>query len=889
MKGRKKAGVSGEKEVFMSDFNNDAEKVLAKAQSLRDRCSHSYLGAAHLAVGLVDGPDATLKKLYKSKGAKTADLRGKLEAFVQKVPRMDGVNPDVQPDNDLSRILRAAVQAARQVSRMVTPGDLLVALMKFTGDRGLAKIFEDALGSTEVVETWLSDPFAGAANAEEQSPLKLYGRELVEMAADGKLSPVIGREEEIRRVILILSRKTKNNPCLVGEPGVGKTAIVEGLAERIYRGDVPDALKGKKLFALDLSALMAGAKYRGDFEERLKSVIDAIEEDGNTIMFIDELHNIVGAGKTEGSMDLGNMLKPKLARGELHCIGATTTQEYRKYIEKDSALERRFQPVQVTEPTEDEAISILRGIKDGFDAHHGVRLHDNALVAAVKLSNRYISDRFLPDKAIDLIDEAASLVKTQMDTVPEALDTLQRKELQMKIEEQALSKETDEVSVRRLKELREELALTGAAVKAMQERWQDRRAAFAEVQDLKKSLKAAKDEMEQAEARYDLNRAAELKYNKIVKIEKEIAEKTAALSKSADANDLSEEVTEETIALVVSRWTGVPVTKLCEGEKAKLLKLDERLHARVIGQDEAVEAIAEAILRNRSGLSRENAPIGSFLFLGPTGVGKTELAKALAVELFDSENALVRIDMSEYMEKHSVSRLIGAPPGYVGYEEGGQLTEAVRTHPYCVILLDEIEKAHPDVFNTLLQVLDDGRLTDGKGRTVNFKNTLVLMTSNLGAEKFRGRAARTASDSAADGAAGNVAGTSGGNVAPVTLADIEADLRHFFRPEFLNRLDETLVFQSLTKPQIKDIVKLKFAGLAKRAARQGIEITLSETALDAIADGAYQPEFGARPIQRYLERNVERVLAHAILAGEVSSAKPAVIDYDGTKFVILNH
>ncbi|PWJ71707.1 MULTISPECIES: ATP-dependent Clp protease ATP-binding subunit [unclassified Fibrobacter] len=830
----------------MSDFNNDAEKVLAKAQSLMDRNSHSYLGCAHLAVGLVEGPDATLKKLYKSKGVKGNELRGRLEPFVQKVPRTEGANPDVAPDNDLNRVLRAAVQSARQVNRMVTPGDLLVALMKFAGDRGIAKVFEDALGSVEVVETWLSDPFAGAANAEEQSPLKLYGRELVEMAADGKLAPVIGREEEIRRVILILSRKTKNNPCLVGEPGVGKTAIVEGLAERIYRGDVPDALKGKKLFALDLSAMMAGAKYRGDFEERLKSVLDALEEDGNTLLFIDEIHTIVGAGKTEGSMDLGNMLKPKLARGELHCIGATTTQEYRKYIEKDSALERRFQPVQVEEPTEEEAISILRGIKDGFDAHHGVRLHDNALVAAVKLSNRYISDRFLPDKAIDLIDEAASLVKTQMDTVPEALDTLQRKELQMKIEEQALAKETDESSVKRLTALREELALTAAAVKAMQERWQDRRAAFAEIRDLKKSLADAKTEMEQAEARYDLNRAAELKYNKIVNLEKEIAEKTAAVAASSGADDLSEEVTEDTIAMVVSRWTGVPVTKLCEGEKAKLLHLDERLHARVIGQDDAVEAVSEAILRNRSGLSRENAPIGSFLFLGPTGVGKTELAKALAVELFDSENALVRIDMSEYMEKHAVSRLIGAPPGYVGYEEGGQLTEAVRTKPYCVILLDEIEKAHPDVFNTLLQVLDDGRLTDGKGRTVNFKNTLILMTSNLQ----------------------------------------EGDLRGFFRPEFLNRLDETLVFQSLTKPQIRDIVKLKFAGLAKRAARQGLELSLSDAALDAIAEGSYQPEFGARPIQRFLERNVERVLSHAILSGAVSAAKPAVIDYEGGAFTV---
>lgn len=843
----------------MSDFNNDAEKVLAKAQSLMDRCSHSYLGAAHLAVGLVEGPDATLKKLYKSKGVKTNELRGKLEPFVQKIPRVQGVNPDAMPDEDLNRILRAAVQQARQVNRMVTPGDMLVALMKFAGDRGISQVFESALGSVEVVETWLSAPFAGAANAEEQSPLKLYGRELVEMAADGKLSPVIGREEEIRRVILILSRKTKNNPCLVGEPGVGKTAIVEGLAERIYRGDVPDALKGKKLFALDLSALMAGAKYRGDFEERLKSVMDALDEDGNTLLFIDEIHNIVGAGKTDGSMDLGNMLKPKLARGELHCIGATTTQEYRKYIEKDSALERRFQPVQVDEPSEEESISILRGIKDGFDAHHGVRLHDNALVAAVKLSSRYISDRFLPDKAIDLIDEAASFVKTQMDTVPEALDTLQRKELQMKIEEQALAKETDDNSVKRLKELREELALTSAAVKEMTNRWQNRRAKIAELQNLKKSLAQAKDEMEQAEAKYDLNRAAELKYNKIVNLEKEIAAKTDEMKKSDDG--LSEEVTADTIALVVSRWTGIPVTKLCESEKAKLLELDRRLHARVIGQDAAVEAVSEAILRNRSGLSRENAPIGSFLFLGPTGVGKTELARALSTELFDSEAALVRLDMSEYMEKYSVSRLIGAPPGYVGYEEGGQLTEAVRTHPYCVILLDEIEKAHPDVFNTLLQVLDDGRLTDGKGRTVNFKNTLILMTSNLGAEKFRSSTV-------------------------VTLKDVENDLRKFFRPEFLNRLDEVLLFSSLTKMQIKDIVKLKFKGLAARAMRQDLQLTITDKAIDAVAEGAYQPEFGARPIQRYLERNIERPLSHAILSGAVSAAKPVIVDYVDGEFKV---
>ncbi|MCK9183354.1 MAG: AAA family ATPase [Fibrobacteraceae bacterium] len=847
----------------MAEFTGDAEKVLAKAQELMDRKSHSYLGVVHLAYGLLNAPDARLKNLFRAKKANIKEMEGKLEPFIDSVPKLAEVNPDAsRPDEDLSRVLRAAIQQGRKISQAASPSNMLVSLMRFAEERRIAKIFEDALGSAEVVETWLADPMSAAAAAEEESPLKLYGRELVSLAEEGKLDPVIGREEEIRRVILILSRKTKNNPVLVGEPGVGKTAIVEGLAMRIHRGDVPDALKGKKLFSLDLSALMAGAKYRGDFEERLKSVLKALEEDGNTLLFIDELHTIVGAGKTEGSMDLGNMLKPKLARGELHCIGATTTQEYRRYIEKDAALERRFQPVTVFEPTEDEAISILRGVKDSFETHHGVRIHDNALVAAVKLSTRYIADRFLPDKAIDLIDEAASMVKTQLDTAPEALDNLQRKQLQLKIEEKALAKESDDKSKKRLEELKTELAATSAAVSEMQARWQESRSKFSELKEAKEKLHKAREEMEQAEARYDLNRAAELKYNTIVNFEKEVKSLEDAAQKASEAGELTQEVTEETVSQVVSRWTGIPVTRLRETEKVKLLHLDERLHERVIGQDEAVSSVAEAILRNRSGLSRENAPVGSFLFLGPTGVGKTELAKALAVELFDSEAAMIRIDMSEYMEKHSVSRLIGAPPGYVGYEEGGQLTEAVRTKPYSVVLLDEVEKAHPDVFNTLLQVLDDGRLTDGKGRTVNFKNTLILMTSNLGSDLFANATKE------------------------VTLDDVMPRLKGFFRPEFLNRLDEVLVFKSLSKKQILSIVRLKFKDLALRAAREGFMIKATDEALKIIAEKSYDPEFGARPIQRFLECEVERKLSHAIIAGEVKPDKLTTVDYKNGEFVI---
>ena len=669
----------------------------------------------------------------------------------------------------------------------------------------------------------------------QESALKKFGKELVSLAADGKLDPVIGREEEIRRVIRILARKTKNNPVLVGEPGTGKTAIVEGLAHRIHRNDVPDALKKKKIFSLDLSALIAGAKYQGEFEERLKMVLDELLQDQDTLLFIDEIHNIVGAGRTQGSMDLGNMLKPGLARGELHCIGATTTSEYRKYIETDAALERRFQPVPVAEPSADEALSILRGIKESFDAHHGVRIQDNALVAAVQLSSRYITDRFLPDKAVDLIDEAASMVKTQLDTVPEALDTLQRRQLQLRIEEKALSTENDKSSKERLKDLQQELKTVDEEVKKQQDNWKQKRLRFETLKNAQAELRAARDEMEKAENSYQLEKAAELKYNRIPMLQKTVVDLEVALGTSNE--EVSEVVNEENIAQVVSHWTGIPISRLQEGEKEKLLHLEERLHKRLIGQNEAVTEVSEAILRNKSGLSRENAPIGSFLFLGPTGVGKTELARALAVELFDSETAMLRFDMSEYMEKHSVARLIGAPPGYVGYDEGGQLTESVRTHPYCVLLFDEVEKSHPDVFNALLQVLDEGHLTDGKGRKVNFKNTLILMTSNLP----------------------------------------EKDLKSFFRPEFLNRLDNILVFKSLEKDELVQIAKIKLNALAKRLAMQKIEVEWSENIAKEIVEKSWDPQYGARPIQRYIQKHLESQLSKDIISGKIKPESKVVI------------
>ena len=854
----------------INKFTQKSIEAVNQCEKIAYDHGHQEIDQEHFLYSLLTIDDSLIASLLEKMGINKETFLSQVQELLNKKPKVSG--GQVYMSNDLNQVLLHGEDEMKAMKdEYVSVEHLFLAMIKHP-NKAIKELFR-AYGITRDRFLQVLSQIRGGQKVTSDNPeetydsLEKYGYDLVKRAREQKLDPVIGRDSEIRNVVRILSRKTKNNPVLIGEPGVGKTAVVEGLAQRIVRGDVPDQLKDKTIFSLDMGSLVAGAKYRGQFEERLKAVLEEVKKsDGQIILFIDELHTIVGAGKTDGAMDAGNMLKPMLARGELHCIGATTLDEYRQYIEKDQALERRFQPVMVDQPTVEDTISILRGIKDRYEVYHGVKITDGSLVAAATLSNRYITDRFLPDKAIDLVDEACAMIKTEMNSLPVELDEVQRKIMQLEIEEAALKKEDDRLSKERLEELQKELAEMREDFKARKARWENEKASVEKVSKLREEIESVNSEIQIAQRNYDLNKAAELQYGRLPELKKQLEEEEERVAKE-DRSMVRESVTEDEIAKIISRWTGIPVAKLTESERNKTLHLDKILHERVVGQDEAVELVTESIIRSKAGIKDPSKPIGSFLFLGPTGVGKTELAKALAESLFDNEQNIVRIDMSEYMEKHSVARLIGAPPGYVGYEEGGQLTEAVRRKPYSVVLFDEIEKAHPDVFNILLQVLDDGRITDSKGKTVDFKNTILIMTSNIGSSYLL------------EGI------DEDGNIKPEAQDMVMNDLKNHFRPEFLNRLDETIMFKPLTKANITNIIDLLVKDLNRRLADKELSVELTPAAKNYVADHGYEPMYGARPLKRYLQKSVETLAARLILSDGVDAEDTILIDVENDQLV----
>ena len=853
-------------------FTQKSLDAVRTAKSMAEENRNNYITPEHLLYALVDQDGGLIPSLLGKMKVDCNAVLSELDTAIAALPKVGNVS-EVYLSPECDRAINAAEKAAKSMGDEYISVEHLMIGIFAAATPAIKRIFSDhgitKTAFTEALSKVKTGPVTGDNPESTYDALAKYGTDLVKRARENELDPVIGRDNEIRNVIRILSRKTKNNPVLIGEPGVGKTAIAEGLAQRIVRGDVPEGLKDKTIFSLDMGALIAGAKYRGEFEERLKAVLEEVRKsEGGIILFIDELHTIVGAGKTEGSMDAGNLLKPMLARGELHCIGATTLDEYRQYIEKDAALERRFQPVMVNEPTVEDTISILRGLKERYEIYHGVRIHDNALVAAATLSDRYITDRFLPDKAIDLVDEACAMIRTEIDSMPAELDDLRRKIMQQEIEEMALKKEDDQLSRDRLEELKKELADEKEQFNAMKSRWEAEKSGVDSVKELKSKIEQMNGEIERAQANLEYEKAAKLKYSDLPALEKQLKDTEAAAEKHTGENSMVHDtVTENEIADIVGKWTGIPVSRLMEGEREKLLRLDEIIHKRVVGQDEAVRLVTEAIQRSRAGIADPNRPIGSFLFLGPTGVGKTELAKSLADCLFDDEHNLVRIDMTEYMEKFSVSRLIGAPPGYVGYDEGGQLTEAVRRKPYSVVLFDEIEKAHPDVFNILLQILDDGRITDSQGRTVDFKNTIIILTSNLGSQYLLEGIDME------------------GNITDSAKEAVMAELHRAFRPEFLNRLDETILFKPLTKDNLTGIIDIMVEGLKKRLADRSLKLCITDKAKELIIERGYDPLYGARPLRRYLQSSVETLLARAILSGDIAAGSTLTVDVENDELV----